>query len=179
MTQPNHQSYLVLEKGGKVQWFAQILTIPPSVNGYSLAGLSLYLESPINRGASRSSFGEQKKLDRYSEGLRYEGELFMSVAKDVYSKRAPFPRLHHHNAQKHFCQEKIAQAWQGILFNQSHDILPGKSIPEVFTEAEVKWQQAREIGETILQESLEAIASHLLLPPPPHREAKPPQNNLI
>jgi alpha-mannosidase len=64
-------------------------------------------------------------------------------------------------------------AWKKVLFNQFHDILPGTSIPEVFTEANEEWQQAISIGETILQQSLQAIASLIKLPKPPTPDAKP------
>jgi alpha-mannosidase len=64
-------------------------------------------------------------------------------------------------------------AWKKVLFNQFHDILPGTSIPEVFTEANREWEQAISIGETILQQSLQAIASLIKLPNPPTVDAKP------
>lgn len=129
----------------------------------------LYLE--FHRGCY-TTHADQKKLNRESEGLIYEAELFMSVAESVYSKRAPFPILQYDSAKKPVCQENIAQAWQHILFNQFHDILPGTSIPEVFTEAQQGWLEAKAIGEKILTESLEAIAKAVEIPPSFHPEAK-------
>jgi alpha-mannosidase len=70
-------------------------------------------------------------------------------------------------------QQQLEIAWKKVLFNQFHDILPGTSIGEVFTEANREWEQAISIGETILQQSLQAIASLIKLPNPPTVDAKP------
>lgn len=59
------------------------------------------------------------------------------------------------------------------MFNQFHDILPGTSITEVFVQANEDWQQVQAIGQNILNESLEAIASQISLPQPPQANAIP------
>lgn len=70
-------------------------------------------------------------------------------------------------------QTAIEAAWKQVLFNQFHDILPGSSITQVYTDALPQWQQVEQVGTKILQESLLAIASHAILPSPPHPQAQP------
>ncbi|MEM8718262.1 MAG: alpha-mannosidase [Cyanobacteria bacterium P01_G01_bin.39] len=70
-------------------------------------------------------------------------------------------------------QQLIEIAWKKILFNQFHDILPGTSIPEVFTEANQDWEAAITIGENLLQTALKAIALNIKLPNPPSPNAAP------
>ncbi len=68
---------------------------------------------------------------------------------------------------------EIEAAWKQVLFQQFHDILPGSSITQVYTDALPQWQQVEQIGTKILNESLLAIASQTILPAPPHPEAQP------
>ena len=70
-------------------------------------------------------------------------------------------------------QQLIEIAWKKILFNQFHDILPGTSIPEVFTEANQDWEAAIAIGENLLQTALKAIALNIKLPHPPSSNGTP------
>ena len=176
----------------------------------------LYLE--LHRGCY-TTHAEQKRFNRYCEGLLYQGELFATIASLICKDRlldAIFPHCNKNiikesKSQHDDCtrfgnlkasivygspsdltvvasrpaslslgvphrqpwQLLIETAWKKVLFNQFHDILPGTSIPEVFTEANEQWQQAIEIGEHILQQSLAAIASCIDLPPPPVPDAKP------
>lgn len=116
----------------------------------------LYLE--LHRGCY-TTHADQKKHNRSCEDLLYQAEVFASVAQLV--------------AQQTYPKEKIETAWKALLFNQFHDILPGTSIPEVFVEAEEGWKQVRQIGRSILEESLSAIASQIKLPPSPHPRAIP------
>ncbi|HHP7231703.1 MAG TPA: alpha-mannosidase [Xenococcaceae cyanobacterium] len=147
----------------------------------------LYLE--LHRGCY-TTHAEQKRWNRYCEGLLYQAELFATIAnlicqdrlldalfsysKDNIDKKAksqPQNSTHQENSQS--WQRLIETAWKKVLFNQFHDILPGTSIPEVFTEANEQWQQAIEIGEHILQQSLTVIASCINLPIAPIPDAKP------
>jgi alpha-mannosidase len=119
----------------------------------------LYLE--LHRGCY-TVHGEQKRFNRYCEKLLYQAELFATIADLINNKNLDSGK-----------QKTIEIAWKKVLFNQFHDILPGTSIPEVFIEANQAWEEAIKLGETILKESLEAIASFINLPSPPHPEAKP------
>jgi alpha-mannosidase len=145
----------------------------------------LYLE--LHRGCY-TTHAEQKRFNRYCENLLYQAELFFTIANLVTTpisgnslQGIVFSHYVQNSRKKQGSQEQSNQnnidlleiAWKKVLFNQFHDILPGTSIPEVFTEANQEWQQAISIGETILQQSLQAIASLIKLPKPPASDAKP------
>jgi alpha-mannosidase len=117
----------------------------------------LYLE--LHRGCY-TTHADRKKFNRYCEGLLYRAELFASIATVI------------NNFQDRAWQEKIDRAWQKVLFNQFHDILPGTSIREVFIEADELDREAIAIGEEVLEESLQAIVDRIQLPPPPKLEAR-------
>ena len=116
----------------------------------------LYLE--LHRGCY-TSHADQKQQNCYCEDLLYQAEVFATVAHLLTQQ--PYPK------------KELESAWKKLLFNQFHDILPGTSIPEVFVNADQDWQQIKAMGEHILKESIEAIASALPLPSPPHPEAQP------
>jgi alpha-mannosidase len=116
----------------------------------------LYLE--FHRGCY-TTHADQKQYNRRCEELLYQAELWSSLATITLGKTYP--------------KKELEESWKKTLFNQFHDILPGTSIPEVFIEANQDWQQVEQIGKKILDESLEAIASQIILPPPPHPKAQP------
>lgn len=53
----------------------------------------------------------------------------------------------------------LERAWQIVLRNEFHDILPGSSIHEVYQEAEAELQQAIDIGKTQATARLQALAA--------------------
>ncbi len=116
----------------------------------------LYLE--FHRGCY-TTHADQKRWNRRCEGLLYEAELFAALATIIC--KAIYPKA------------EIEAAWKKVLFNQFHDILPGSSITEVYTDALPIWQEVEQVGSKILQNSLSAIASHMTLPEPPHPESLP------
>ena len=116
----------------------------------------LYLE--FHRGCY-TTHADQKRWNRRCEDLLYQAELFASIA--TLNCGAIYP------------QTEITTAWKQVLFNQFHDILPGSSITQVYQDALPEWQQVEQVGTKILQTALFAIASQIILPPPPHPEAQP------
>ena len=116
----------------------------------------LYLE--LHRGCY-TTHADQKRFNRHCENLLYQAELWASLA--TISTSRPYPKA------------QLESAWKKVLFNQFHDILPGTSIAEVFVEANREWQAVEQVGTEILAESLEAIASQICLPTPPHPSAQP------
>ncbi|MEA5516336.1 alpha-mannosidase [Nodularia sp. UHCC 0506] len=116
----------------------------------------LYLE--FHRGCY-TTHADQKRWNRRCEDLLYQAELFATLA--TVSCGTIYPKT------------EIETAWKKVLFNQFHDILPGSSITQVYQDALPEWQQVEQVGTQILQESLLAIASQTILPPPPHPEAQP------
>jgi len=116
----------------------------------------LYLE--FHRGCY-TTHADQKCWNRRCEGLLYQTELFASLATITTGISYP--------------QQQLEDAWKKVLFNQFHDILPGTSIPEVFIDANQAWQEVEKVGLAILEDSLNAIASQITLPPPPQSDAQP------
>ncbi|MEM6452598.1 MAG: alpha-mannosidase [Cyanobacteria bacterium P01_D01_bin.105] len=116
----------------------------------------LYLE--LHRGCY-TTHAEQKQHNRYCEDLLYQAETFATIAQIIAHQ--PYPKTN------------IDKAWKALLFNQFHDILPGTAIPEVFTDANASWEQITQLGQTILNDSLSAIATTIALPSPPFPQAKP------
>ncbi|WP_019506675.1 alpha-mannosidase [Pleurocapsa sp. PCC 7319] len=138
----------------------------------------IYLE--LHRGCY-TTHGDQKKYNRYCERLLYQAELWSTWAtllcQDQFLNhlqlldKISIPERENLNLAD--WQKLIEIAWKKVLFNQFHDILPGTSIPEVFTEANQDWETAIALGEQILQTALKAIASSIALPTPPQPDARP------
>ncbi len=116
----------------------------------------LYLE--LHRGCY-TTHADQKQNNRYCEDLLYQAEVFATIA--YLTANVTYPK------------SDIETAWKALLFNQFHDILPGTSIPEVFVEANTGWAQVKEIGQRVLNKSLDAIASTIHHPSAPHPNAEP------
>lgn len=119
----------------------------------------LYLE--FHRGCY-TTHADQKAYNRRCETLLFQAELWAAIACWLYgAEQFPYP------------QAPLTQAWKKVLFNQFHDILPGTSIPEVFTEANQDWQWAQTTAQEIRDRHLQAIAQAIALPPPPTADARP------
>jgi alpha-mannosidase len=116
----------------------------------------LYLE--FHRGCY-TTHADQKRWNRRCENLLYQAELFATLA--TVSCGVTYPKA------------EIEAAWKLVLFQQFHDILPGSSITQVYTDALPQWQQVEQVGTKILQESLLAIASHINLSEPPKPDSLP------
>jgi len=116
----------------------------------------IYLE--CHRG-SYTTHGDQKRWNRRCEEGLYQAELFASFAQWIAGQ--PYP------------QDKLDQAWQKVLFNQFHDILPGSSIRAVFEETDPNWEQAAATCQMVIEQSLAAIAAHIALPEPPQPNCRP------
>jgi alpha-mannosidase len=116
----------------------------------------LYLE--LHRGCY-TVHADQKWFNRRCEETLREAELFAAIAHTHHLMT--YPRL------------PLTTAWQQVLFNQFHDILPGTSIPAVFTTVNADWQAAYDTARELRQATLAAIAASLSLPVPPHPQAQP------
>lgn len=86
----------------------------------------LYLE--YHRGTFTTQ-ARMKKYNRLLEGSLTNLEKLACLAESFY----PYP------------SNDLHEAWQYVLFNQFHDILPGSSIHEVYRDAEEDYQQAQQI----------------------------------
>ncbi len=130
----------------------------------------LYLE--FHRGCY-TTHSEQKWFNRQSEILLYQAELLntinyiihqSSLKKRSYRKKSFSMTNNSYNQEN--CQrekQKIDPLWKDMLFNQFHDILPGTSIPEVFIEANEKWQKIEQLISKMIGTYLQEIASYIKL----------------
>ena len=101
----------------------------------------LYLE--FHRGTYTSQ-AKNKKYNRTSEFMFEKAETISLI--NEYLTGAAYPK------------EKMQAAWETILLNQFHDIIPGSSIHEVY---EVSHEQYRDIqltGTEIIENALEKLA---------------------
>ncbi|MDZ8109515.1 MAG: alpha-mannosidase [Nostoc sp. DedQUE12a] len=128
----------------------------PASSSFPTWNDELYLE--FHRGCY-TTHADQKRWNRRCETLLYEAELFATLAN--ISCGVMYPKA------------EIEAAWKQVLFQQFHDILPGSSITQVYQDALPEWQRVEETGTKILQESLQAIASHITLPQPPQPNSLP------
>jgi len=99
----------------------------------------LYLQ--LHRGTYTSQ-AKIKKQNRECEALLHHLELLSSIA---YLRSGWYP------------QKEINAAWESVLLNQFHDILPGSSIAEVYQDCDQAYEQVRQTGAEIIQQALRRI----------------------
>lgn len=103
-----------------------------------------YLE--LHRGTLTSQ-ARTKWNNRKSEFLLHDAEFLATLA----SLMADF----------NYPQETVNEAWELICLNQFHDILPGSSITPVYEDADRDYAHIRDLGETIRDNALSALAKTL------------------
>lgn len=101
----------------------------------------LYLE--FHRGTYTSQ-AKTKRGNRRSEHLLREAELWSSAASVQRGAAYPY--------------DALDAAWQTVLLQQFHDILPGSSIAWVHEEAERNYAQVAEVLERVIAHALDALA---------------------
>ncbi|GHO68273.1 hypothetical protein KSC_071650 [Ktedonobacter sp. SOSP1-52] len=102
----------------------------------------LYLE--YHRGTYTTQ-GRNKRANRKSEFLLHDAEFLATLAHLLDLTYAyPASTLH--------------SAWELLCLNQFHDIIPGSSIHEVYTESQEQYATLKELGSQVCEEALEAIA---------------------
>ncbi len=130
-----------------------------------LQNSELYLE--FHRGCY-TTHADQKAWNRRCETQLYEAELFASLAQMI-AVGAGEDRTNDIATTK----AQLTTAWQQVLFNQFHDILPGTAIPEVYADADRAWQAAEQTAQRILDQALTDISDRIALPEPPVTGAIP------
>lgn len=101
----------------------------------------LYLE--YHRGTYTTQ-SKAKYNNRKSEILLIDAEKISTLA--TLCRSALYP------------QHRLAEAWEKVMFNQFHDILPGSSIRSVYQDSEEDYARIRRIGKNIIEESLDKIS---------------------
>ena len=105
----------------------------------------LYLE--YHRG-TYTSMARNKRDNRICENLYEAAEKFNSLSM-ILGKTYPYADLN--------------KAWENILLNQFHDILPGSSIKEVYEVTKKEYKELINKGHNILNEGIDFIASNINL----------------
>ena len=103
----------------------------------------LYLE--YHRG-TYTSHDKIKKYNRELENLLAESEKFSTLSIN-YGNKYP--------------GKDLEDAWDKVMFNQFHDILPGSGIRENYIDADVKYKKAEEIGNFTLDKALGSIDKNI------------------
>ncbi|HYO89164.1 MAG TPA: alpha-mannosidase, partial [Candidatus Limnocylindrales bacterium] len=106
-----------------------------------------YLE--YHRGTLTSQ-ARNKRSNRKSEFLLHDAEFLAALAALYTGFSYP--------------HEAFQQAWELVCLNQFHDILPGSSIAEVYEDSARDYAIVRELGETVREEALRALAESLPSP---------------
>lgn len=107
----------------------------------------LYLE--YHRG-TYTSMGRNKKYNRQSEFAYQNVELFALMDEKWLNGIYP--------------KDKIRDAWEVILRNQFHDILPGSSIKEVYDESREEYEAILSLNQELVENSLQHLADQINAP---------------
>jgi alpha-mannosidase len=93
-----------------------------------------------------------KRWNRKAEQLLVAAEKWSAVAQSLTGQ--PYP-------------DDLAHAWQGVLFNQFHDILAGTSLEEAYDDARDLYGEALSIGARALNYATQAVAWKIGIPEEP------------
>ncbi|MBQ2734649.1 MAG: alpha-mannosidase [Clostridia bacterium] len=104
----------------------------------------LYLE--FHRG-TYTSIAKNKRNNRKSEFLLQDAEWLSTMSGVLFG--TPFPKA------------ELRGAWETVLTNQFHDIIPGSSIKEVYDQSDIDYAEVQSVGESICNGAKQAIASAL------------------
>jgi alpha-mannosidase len=105
----------------------------------------LYLE--LHRGTYTSQ-GRNKRHNRKSEFLLSNAELYSGLA------HALVPGFN-------YPHDEINRAWELVLTNQFHDIIPGSSIGAVYEDSELQYAEVKQLGDKVLEEAANALISEM------------------
>lgn len=118
----------------------------------------LYLE--LHRG-TYTTHARNKRNNRKAEVLYREAELWERMAAIVGRKTTEHGSGEGPGSQISDSRQDTAaslqQGWKLILLNQFHDIIPGTSIPEVYETSLKEYEQIVELGDKVLQASIQNI----------------------
>lgn len=103
----------------------------------------LYLE--YHRGTYTTQ-AETKKFNRHSEVLLSNAEKISALAFAL---------------DKDYPQQELKKAWEIVLMNQFHDILPGSSIHSVYRDSRESYLKAKKLAKKELRDALKHIAAKI------------------
>ncbi len=100
----------------------------------------LYLE--LHRGTYTTQ-ALNKKYNRQSEFLLHDVEFLAAMAHALHGAAYP--------------AQELSRLWKLVLFNQFHDIIPGSSIPEVYRDSTVHYEDIRASGGGLRQQAAQVL----------------------
>lgn len=104
----------------------------------------LYLE--LHRG-TYTSIGKTKRNNRKAEFAVNKAEFWSSMTEQLLSNKYP--------------GEQIRDAWDLILLNQFHDVVPGSSIKEVYEDSDKQYEQVFESCDENISSNLKLLAENI------------------
>lgn len=104
----------------------------------------MYLE--LHRG-TYTTHAHNKRWNRKAEVLYRDAEIWASFAK------------WYDNSEQ--STATLKEGWKLLLFNQFHDIIPGTSIPEVYTTSEAEYKEIFKIGNQEKERSLNVLVDEI------------------
>ncbi|WP_372662253.1 alpha-mannosidase [Cohnella sp.] len=105
----------------------------------------MYLEK--HRG-TYTTHARNKKWNRKSEVLYRQAEIWNTLRTVLQSKPYPY--------------REFEAGWKKILLNQFHDIIPGSSIPDVYTDSQTDYEFIFNNGEKLFFSALSDLAASIL-----------------
>lgn len=104
----------------------------------------------------------------------WNGELYFELHRGTYTTQAKIKRSNRksefllHDAEflatwstlatgAAYPHDKLKRAWELVLLNQFHDIIPGSSIAEVYTDSARDYEMVTTIGEQVRDQALDAL----------------------
>lgn len=104
----------------------------------------LYLE--YHRG-TYTSMAEVKRANRKGEFALQNAETWLVLAKRLAGIIYPI--------------EKFQEAWEILMRNQFHDVLPGSSVEAVYRDVREQYEKLFHITETVQEEALDVLAGEI------------------
>ena len=133
-------TFPVIRDASPVDALSRMRAAMPAGNAFVLKD-ELYPE--FHRGVWVSQ-ADMKMWNRYMEGLLQATDAAATLSS------APYPRA------------AITKAWEGTLFNQFHDLLPGSGIGPIYVDAKADYYRPAEaLAKGVLDSSLRSIAATL------------------
>eukprot|EP00743_Colponemidia_sp_Colp-15_P011795 GILK01013256.1.p1 GENE.GILK01013256.1~~GILK01013256.1.p1 ORF type:complete len:1088 (+),score=189.66 GILK01013256.1:43-3264(+) len=112
----------------------------------------LYFE--LHRGTYTSQ-AVNKLQNRFCEFLLRDSELYSSLALAL---SAPVGTV---DVPAVYPAQELERLWKLVLLNQFHDVLPGSSIQEVYSDSAAHYKEVRDLGSSIRDDSISVLNSKL------------------
>ncbi len=123
----------------------------------------------------------EQQITGQPEVPRWVGELYLEYHRGTYTSQALTKRANrlaerdfhlvewlscvaHLLAGQAYPQSELNRAWQQVLTNQFHDILPGSAIGEVFADALESYRQVATVTGRAISQAQDAICRNLAVP---------------